>query len=186
VVVGEDQMSWTRNGKHWYDNDVSLTGTDQNDLLFGESGDDELWGGDGQDVLYGGADTDFLIGGLGNDYLDGGQGNDVYHFHPGHGSDTIRDEDGRGVLVYFDAANNPQILALGLRASTDPDNQYKSPDGSITYELSGSDLLITTPGGGRECSPQRREVRRERHGSRHAGRSRRNDMLVVAPLIQAA
>jgi hypothetical protein len=36
----------------------------------------------------------------------------------------------------------------GLRASTDPDNQFKSPDGSITYQLSGTDLLITTPDGG--------------------------------------
>jgi hypothetical protein len=144
IFVGEDQS--TLHYKHT-DNDL-LTGTDQNDLLFGESGDDELFGGDGQDVLYGGADTDFVIGGVGNDYLDGGAGNDVYHFHTGHGNDTINDEDGRGVIVYFDANNDPHLLATGLRASTDPDNQYQSPDGSMTYHLSGTDLLITTPDGG--------------------------------------
>jgi len=41
VIVGEDQSSLSRNTKRATDTDL-LTGSDNNDLVFGESGNDTL------------------------------------------------------------------------------------------------------------------------------------------------
>ena len=83
--------------------DETLTGTGNNDKLYGLLGDDNLSGGEGDDIYFGGAGNDTLSeysrsygidtldGGTGNDYLSGAGGNDIYLFNKGYDSDTISD-----------------------------------------------------------------------------------------------
>ena len=59
------------------DNDDTLTGNAENNLLFGQAGNDTLAGEDGNDTLKGGTGNDILEGGLGADALDGGDGIDT-------------------------------------------------------------------------------------------------------------
>lgn len=53
-----------------------------------------------EDHLYGGGGDDTLKGLEGNDYLEGGTGSDVYIINPGHGTDTVLDTDGLGVIQF--------------------------------------------------------------------------------------
>jgi Ca2+-binding RTX toxin-like protein len=54
-----------------------LSGTAQNDRLYGAGGADQLFGAEGADRLEGGADHDVLSGGPGADTLFGGDGDDT-------------------------------------------------------------------------------------------------------------
>lgn len=58
----------------------TISGTGGHDLLSGFAGADLLDGGIGQDQLNGGAGNDTLIGGAGRDELTGGAGADVFRF----------------------------------------------------------------------------------------------------------
>jgi len=58
-------------------NDI-LYGGRGNDTLLGGTGSDTLYGEDGNDMLYGQAGNDTLSGGAGADTMDGGVGNDWY------------------------------------------------------------------------------------------------------------
>ncbi len=133
ILVGEDNGTTVGDINTLYyrksDDDASLTGTDQNDLLFGESGNDILDGKGGGDVFY------------------GGSGMDIYKYRPNDGNDVIVDSDGKGAILFDPEGSTPQLLAFGIRNNTDPAGQYKSPDGSITYTVNGSDLSITNLAG---------------------------------------
>ena len=96
------------------------------------------------DILIGEGGNDVLDGGQGNDILLGGGGSDTYYIGANEGNDTILDSDGMGQILY-ETNDRIQTLALGTRKSTDPTGQYKSPDGTITYQVNGADLVITTP-----------------------------------------
>ena len=50
----------------------TLTGSDENDSIFGRAGDDTLSGLEGKDALFGEAGNDTLNGNDGDDFLDGG------------------------------------------------------------------------------------------------------------------
>jgi len=56
----------------------NITGTANNDYLYGAALNDNLSGGGGNDTLDGAAGNDILNGGIGNDNLIGGDGNDTY------------------------------------------------------------------------------------------------------------
>jgi Ca2+-binding RTX toxin-like protein len=68
---------------------ISLSGLDGNDILYGGSANDTLTGGDGEDLLRGNG---------GNDSLIGGNDNDTYVFDQSfqQGSDTITERIGEG------------------------------------------------------------------------------------------
>ncbi len=100
------------------------------DLMLGGNTSNRLEAGAGNDVLIGGADSDALTGGPGDDVLMGGVGDDTYYYYSGDGNDTIIDTDGQGLLLY-DPNGQTQALTVGLRQSTDPAGQYKSPDQTI-------------------------------------------------------
>jgi Ca2+-binding RTX toxin-like protein len=69
------------------DDDHTLNGSAQADVLDGRAGNDSLYGFGGNDTLLGGADNDYLFGGDGDDVLNGGAGND--YMDGGSGTDTI-------------------------------------------------------------------------------------------------
>ena len=113
----------------------TVRGTSQGDLLFGEGGRDVLEGLMGRDVLYGGDGFDTLVGGLGDDWLEGGEGFDTYVYNTGDGNDRIEDSDASGVIIV-----NGQMLAGGVKKAGHTD--WTSPDGTITYVMSGTDLVV--------------------------------------------
>ncbi len=57
-----------------------ISGSDDNELIYGYEGDDQLNGNDGNDGLYGGDGNDNLYGGNGDDTLQGGIGSDLFVF----------------------------------------------------------------------------------------------------------
>lgn len=122
---------------------------DITNIVFGGDKSDDIKGGDRWDKLYGGAGNDVLEGGHDNDYLEGGYGADVYQFQPGDGNDIIVDQDGKG-LIFYGTGDEAQALVLGIRQPSDPAGQYRSPDGTTTYQWSGTNgdpLTITTSDG---------------------------------------
>ena len=60
--------------------DDTVYGAGGNDLLYGEKGDDTLYGEEGEDFLIGGEGDDTAYGGEGQDYFQGaGEGNDEFY-----------------------------------------------------------------------------------------------------------
>jgi len=86
------------------------TGNDLHNTLYGNSGDNLLSGGIGNDTLNAQAGNDTLDGGLGNDYLKGGLGNDTYVFGLNAGRDTIDNSD---------AGNGNDKVLFGAGITTD-------------------------------------------------------------------
>ncbi|MFC3321337.1 hypothetical protein [Mesorhizobium cantuariense] len=101
---------------------LPIVGGTGNDILNGTNFADTLTGGAGTDTLNGNDGNDTLNGGIANDVLNGGNGNDTYVFSSGDGTDTINENSG--------AADTIQ-LGAGLTAA------------NVTFNVSGSDLLIT-------------------------------------------
>ena len=56
--------------------DDTVSGTNYDDIIYGNEGKDTLNGNNGNDVLYGGDDNDTINGDYGDDILVGGKGND--------------------------------------------------------------------------------------------------------------
>ncbi|WP_037587944.1 calcium-binding protein, partial [Stenoxybacter acetivorans] len=111
-------------------------------VIFGTDESDDLTGNAGKDWLFGGKGGDTLNGGAGDDYLEGGEGDDTYHIE---GSDTVRDTDGSGKLLFSngDTPNKP-LYANGVNA-----NRWVSLDdsgnpiiGFLAYRIGGNDLLL--------------------------------------------
>ena len=65
--------------------------TDGHDNVSGSNYDDIIYGNGGNDTISGGNGDDILIGGKGNDRLEGGYGNDTYIYNIGDGLDSIWD-----------------------------------------------------------------------------------------------
>lgn len=80
--------------------DDTLTGTNQDDSLFGRAGNDTLSGLDGNDSLFGEAGNDIINGDDGNDRLFGGDGNDSIN-------------GGNGINVIF-GGNGDDSLSSGF------------------------------------------------------------------------
>ena len=121
-----------------------LTGTDKNDLIFGERGSDiMLSGGKGNDVIYGGEGNDKIKGGEGNDYIEGGAGNDDYYFKSGDGNDKIIDNEGENKIFWIDANNKEHLQKTFYKSG---DMEWKSPDGTASVNKK-SPYKIVLPDG---------------------------------------
>ncbi|MBT2325016.1 VCBS domain-containing protein [Variovorax paradoxus] len=66
---------------------MTITGSNDNDILTGTAGSDTINSGNGDDTVSGGAGNDSLNGGAGSDTLDGGSGSD--QLNGGSGNDTL-------------------------------------------------------------------------------------------------
>lgn len=117
----------------------TLTGKSADDRLYGGDGHDALIGQDGADYFEGSAGNDTLTGGTGNDELWGGTGFDRYYYTTGDGHDRIEDSDADGVIFV-----NGQMLSGGVKKSGQTD--WVSADGTIKYEMSGTDLVVKLSG----------------------------------------
>ena len=65
------------------DGDDTITGWADNDIIYGGDGDDDIFGEHGDDIVYGGAGEDYIGGSVGDDTFYGGDDNDTI----GGGSD---------------------------------------------------------------------------------------------------
>ncbi|MDH4305452.1 MAG: putative Ig domain-containing protein, partial [Nitrospira sp.] len=120
--------------------DLNGTGNGLDNLITGTSGMNRLEGKGGVDHLIGNGGNDILIGGTGDeDLLEGGIGFDTYLYNAGDGLDRIEDSDADGVIKV-----NGQVLAGGVKKKGDP--TWESPDGTIEYVMSGTDLLVKLNG----------------------------------------
>jgi hypothetical protein len=108
-------------------------------FMLGGIGGDTLTGGAGADLLVGNTGGDRLNGGGGNDTLLGGAGFDIYSYTTGDGHDRIEDSDARGAIFI-----NSQMLVGGIKKAGQAD--WVSPDGTITYRMSGTDLMVELSG----------------------------------------
>ncbi len=76
----------------------TITGTPDDDSLFGNNGDDLIQALEGDDLLSGGNGDDQLFGDAGNDFLDGGNGDDF--LDGGTGADLLEGGKGDDILQF--------------------------------------------------------------------------------------
>jgi len=100
---------------------------------------DTLIGGSQTDLLVGNVGGDKLTGGGGDDTLLGGTGFDTYYYTTGDGHDRIEDSDAEGVIFV-----NGQMLVGGVKKVGQ--TYWESADGTIKYEMSGTDLVVKLNG----------------------------------------
>ncbi|MEQ9106467.1 MAG: calcium-binding protein [Limnobacter sp.] len=101
-----------------------MTGTANNDLLYGYATADTIDGGAGEDVLYGQDGNDLLRGGTQEDVLGGGYGNDT--LNGGAGNDTLSGDWGNDTLdggagddtLYGDTGNDTYLFGKGSGKDT--------------------------------------------------------------------
>ena len=91
-----------------------ITGSDENDEIYGNRRKDIIYGEAGNDILCGSGGNDELHGGIGQDKLYGNMGNDTYVFNLGDGQDTINEEmmDSDGDRVLFGAGITPNDITV--------------------------------------------------------------------------
>ncbi|XPV69995.1 MAG: hypothetical protein ACNI25_05315 [Halarcobacter sp.] len=103
-IIGTDELDII----HGNSSDNSFEGRNGNDILDGESGDDILSGGNDNDTLLGGEGDDTLQGDAGDDVLRGGAGNDV--LEGGAGNDTADFSDAKaGINVDLSATGSTPV-----------------------------------------------------------------------------
>ncbi|MCK4860768.1 MAG: hypothetical protein KAS85_02490, partial [Rhodobacteraceae bacterium] len=101
-----DDILRTGTGNDW------LTGGLGDDTIYAGGNNDELYGGTGDDLLYGEDGDDTLIGGTGSDLLDGGDGLDVVDYLLVSDPETaVRDI---GIYLYASGASDSIDVVDGL------------------------------------------------------------------------
>lgn len=131
---------------------IVVTGSVNDDLMFGSAFNDVLRGGNGNDRLFGNEGDDRLEGGAGDDFLNGGAGNDVFAFDSpvggGNNVDTILDFDAALDSIRIDSAFYFPGLTVGtLLASqfeidtatgSGPEIVYNHRTGALFYDSNGA------------------------------------------------
>jgi len=92
----------------------NIVGTDDADVLSGDSGNNTIWGGSGDDTLSGGGGIDTLFGGVGNDTLFGGIGTERLD---GEGGFDTADYSRAGSGVLFNLTNGTATNSGGTAFS---------------------------------------------------------------------
>jgi Ca2+-binding RTX toxin-like protein len=146
---------------------INVTGSNFNDILYGDArnnvlsggagkdelhgmaghdrvdggiGDDKLFGEDGNDLLYGGDGTDALNGGAHNDEMHGGAGNDG--FFGGGGDDRIFGDAGND-RIYGDGGNDVIRGGAGNDIMTGAGFNNGGARGANTYVWERADVVST-------------------------------------------
>ena len=107
-----------------------ITGSGNDDIIYGFDGDDSLSGGGGDDVIYGGA---------GDDTLEGNDGNDIFVLEQGSGNDSIDGGTGGGWIDSID-------LSDMVAGASDPSNPWTvEVDGqAVNYDINDGQLELGT------------------------------------------
>ncbi len=115
----------------------SVTGSDRDDVLWGDAGADSFRGLGGNDVLRGEGGDDTLDGGAGADIMIGGLGNDTYHVD--RASDQVTELAGSGIDTVISSVS----LTLGAHV----ENLIGSGSGALTLTGNGLANAITGTSG---------------------------------------
>lgn len=111
-----------------------------NDMILGGAGDDNIIGGAGNDTLFGGTGDDFLSGWQGTDSLFGGDGNDMFQYH----ADSIW--TGGHTLASLGSAI-PFAATVNLNGKNrSHDTFHGDADEALNVNNPGIDTLILTSG----------------------------------------
>ena len=119
-----------------------IAGSNQEDIISGQSGNDTLSGGDGSDVLNGEGGSDFLLGDRGNDTLNGGNNNDT--LFGAKGNDVLNGDNNQDRLV----GNGGNDLLLGgtesdlLEGGFGNDTLIGTNYGNLELQLGEQDTLV--------------------------------------------
>ena len=102
---------------------ITLHGTDNNDSISGTTNDEIIYGGSGNDTINGEGGVDIIYGGKGNDTINGGVGEDTIVWNLGDDLDTVTFSDidhlkfGEGItfedLTFYAEGNNLRIVVKG-------------------------------------------------------------------------
>ncbi|MES3007952.1 MAG: hypothetical protein V4751_09300 [Pseudomonadota bacterium] len=122
--------------------DLSLEGTDQDDLMYGNGGDDIIRGLSGSDQLFGGAGNDLIVTGDGQDIVEGGAGDDDVN---GYVIDT------KNFSFEYYASTGSKTINGGagsdfLAGGADADYIHGNADNDIIVGREGNDELYGDPG----------------------------------------
>ena len=140
---------------------ITLHGTDNNDSISGTTNDEIIYGGSGNDTINGEGGVDIIYGGKGNDTINGGVGEDTIVWNLGDDLDTVTFSDidhlkfGEGItfedLTFYAEGNNLRIvvkgdMTQGIICNNYYGNDYRPEniifaDGSI-FPIQNSGLVI--------------------------------------------
>ena len=118
------------------DNSSIITGTADNDLIYGTERNDIIDGLGGNDCIFGNGGDDVIDGGAGHDAIHGGDGNDA--IHGGFGHDMIKGGDGNDTI-------DGQYGHDDISGEHGDDTLYGGPGKDIINGNAGDDELF---GGG--------------------------------------
>jgi serralysin len=121
------------------DFDDVLWGNDGVNVLRGNEGDDSLKGMGGSDTLHGGDDNDFIDGGTGTDIMTGGLGNDVFRVDAL--GDVVTESVGQGNDRVETSAT--YVLAAGSEIET---LETVEPTDTTNFDLVGNEFNNTIRG----------------------------------------
>ena len=111
-----------------------------NDLILGGSGNDNIIGGGGNDTLFGGLDDDNLSGWEGTDSLFGGAGNDTFQYH----ADSLWSG---GYTLASLGSSIPFAATVNLDGKNrSHDTFHGDADEALNVSNTGIDTLILTSG----------------------------------------
>lgn len=122
------------------DVDATVVGTVDDDILTGSPDEDRMFGGDGWDVLSGLAEDDVLYGNTGLDTLDGGEDDD--RLYGGQDDDLLRGGDGDDSLFGGQNSEPVYVLRDGVLTLLDGRDTLSGGAGDdLIYGNQGDDLL---------------------------------------------
>lgn len=128
---------------------ITLRGSDGDDLLWSNNGNDTILGGNGNDLieggggndsLFGGANDDYLAGATGTDSLFGGAGNDTFSYF----ADALWSG---GVTLNTLGSSIPFASTVNLDGKNRSfDTFHGDADESLAVTAAGTDTLLLTSG----------------------------------------
>lgn len=122
------------------DGDDILWSNAGNDFILGGLGNDIMDGGGGDDTLFGGADDDYLSGAMGADSLFGGSGNDTFAYF----ADSIWSG---GITLDALGSSIPFAATVNLDGKNRSfDTFHGDADETLTVGATGIDTLLLTSG----------------------------------------
>lgn len=118
--------------KRAWGREIDVTGSRDDDIIYGNFRNNQLFGGIGNDALFGEGGNDSLSGGGGNDFLAGGRDNDTLITGSGHNLIAFNRDDGNDTVISSAGAVNTLSLGDGIALS------------DLALRRSGKDLVIAT------------------------------------------
>ncbi|WP_257263845.1 calcium-binding protein [Endozoicomonas sp. ONNA2] len=125
------------------ENDDVITGDTVANTLTGMAGNDTISGGEGNDKLYGNAGNDTLAGGIGNDELYGGEGTDIadYSYLTSGRSFNLNNFTNQGIMTLAPGDEDKLYSIEGIIGTQGDDTLIGNADSNILDGHDGTDTV---------------------------------------------